>query len=482
MSIINEPQRSKLYTRIKHLLGYPLRSIEIKDEMMDSLLELSIQDYSQYVNDWLIESQWTSLYGLNLDEQSLTRAFLTRSLDWETQYTYAYSKIVGLQAGGDSVLKKDYIDLKSGQQIYEIPAGRELNELLWFTRSELDAAYFDPFMGGFGGFGGIGLGGAAGYSQLGNQGNYFITPAFDILLRMQDISVKRRIIAGELTYRVTALPGGKKAIHLINTPGGKFDFGTIQNNEYKVWYWYYDTNDRETCLAENPDVVRLPSDIPVDDLWEELNNPSQTWIRKWFVSYCKETLGRVRGKFGGNLKTPDSELQLEYDSLLTEAKDERTKLLEELQVRLERLRPDKMMEVKKQVAESLNKSLQYRALPSNSIVYNLFMAIFKSYPVQKIINGLTINTSDSSIVTHSGYKTNGESVIVVKCDEECILYLDDKTTDHCTVKAMCDMVLSSEILIDEEFNEIELQKGASVELKMVGDFYYILSSDGLKNS
>ena len=27
---------------------------------------------------------------------------------------------------------------------------------------------------------------------------------------------------------------------------------------------------------------------------------------------------------------------------------------------------------------------------------------------------------------------------------------------------MCDMVLSSKILIDEEFNEIELQKGASL--------------------
>ena len=166
MSIINEPGRTKLYTRIKHLLGAPIRSIEIQDEMMDSLLELSIQDYAQYVNDWLIESQWTSLYGLNLDEQSLTRAFLTRSLDWETQYTYAYSKIVGLQSGGDSVLKKDYIDLVPGQQIYEIPAGRELNELLWFSRAELDA-YFDPFMGGFGGFGGIGLGGRAGFSQFG---------------------------------------------------------------------------------------------------------------------------------------------------------------------------------------------------------------------------------------------------------------------------------------------------------------------------
>ena len=74
-------------------------------------------------------------------------------------------------------------------------------------------------------------------------------------------------------------------------------------------------NELASVLAENPDIVKLPSDIPIDSLmWEELNSPSQTWIRKWFISYTKETLGRVRGKFSGNLKTPDSELQLEYDS------------------------------------------------------------------------------------------------------------------------------------------------------------------------
>jgi hypothetical protein len=48
------------------------------------------------------------LAGLDVDTASLTRAFTTRSLDYETQFTYAYSKIVGLQAGGDAVLKKDY--------------------------------------------------------------------------------------------------------------------------------------------------------------------------------------------------------------------------------------------------------------------------------------------------------------------------------------------------------------------------------------
>tara|TARA_R110000803_G_scaffold209995_2_gene280695 strand:+ start:12004 stop:13113 length:1110 start_codon:yes stop_codon:yes gene_type:complete len=363
MSIIIEPQRTKLYTRIRHLLGAPIRGIELEDEMLDSLLELSVEDYSQYVNDWLIEAQWTSLYGLNQDTQSVAKALITRSLDWETQYTYAYSKIVGLQAGGDSVLKKDFFDLKENQQIYEIPAGREINELLWFTRAELDAAFFDPFMGGFGGMGGVGLGGGAGMSQMGGQGNYFMSPGFDILLRMQDINIKRRIIGGDLTYRITALPEGKKAIHLYNVPGGKFDFGNKANNS-RVWYWYYETEDRESCLAENPDIVRLPSDVNLDSLsWGELNSPAQTWVRRWFTAYVKETLGRVRGKFSGNLKTPDSELTMEYDSLLSESKDEKSKLEEELKMRLERLRPDKMMEVKANQAESLNKSLQYRALP-----------------------------------------------------------------------------------------------------------------------
>lgn len=364
-SIISEPHRSKLYKRIRNLLGAPLRGVELEDEMMDSLLELSIQDYSQHVNDWLIETQWSSLYGLNLDEQSLTKAFTTRSLDWETQYTYAYSKIVGLQAGGDYVLEKDYIELVPNQQIYEIPAGREINELLWFARSELDAAYFDPFMGGFGGFGGIGLGGGAGFSQMGTTGNYFITPAFDILLRMQDIQMKRRIITGDLTYRITALPEGKKAIHLYNVPGGKFDFGNMKRNDYKVWYWYYNTFDRDDCLAKNPDVVRLPSDIPIDETrWDELNSPAQSWVRRWFTAYCKETLAKVRGKYGGNLKTPDSELTLEWQSLNTEAKDEKTILWEELKTRLERLRPEKQWEIKGQMAENMNKALKFRPFTS----------------------------------------------------------------------------------------------------------------------
>lgn len=367
MAIITEPERTQLYTRLRHLLGAPLRSIELEDEQLDSLLELSIEDYSQYVQDWLIESQWTSLYNLNLDTQSLAKAFITKSLNYEERYTYAYSKIVGLQAGGDSVLKKDYIQLVRGQQSYEIPANREINELLWFTPAELNNLLFDPWT--FGALGGVGLGGPAGYSQLGYSGSYFMMPAFDLMLRMQEINIQRRIIAGDLTYTITALPEGKKQINLLNTPGGKFDFGNATLMRGKVWYHYYETEgkDRDKCLKDNPDIIKLPSDVPFNKIdWVDLNNPAQIWVRRWFFAYAKETLSRVRGKFSGNLKTPDSELTMDYQSLATEAKDEKSKLIEELigaEGRLTRLKPEKVLEREALLAENLNKQKKLTALP-----------------------------------------------------------------------------------------------------------------------
>jgi hypothetical protein len=364
-TIITNPQKQKLYTQVFHLLGLPVRGVELTEEQMDTFLELSMSEYEQYVSDWLIESQWSSLIGINVDEQSLTRAFTTRSLDYETQFTYSYSKIVGLQTGGPHELKKDYISLSANTQTYVIPAGRELNELLWFSRAELTDSIVDPFLGGFGGLGGVAFGGVGGFAQQGASGSYFMLPAYDLLLRMQDRNIKNRLIGQDLTYRVTAGPNGTKIVHLYNVPGGRFDFGSIRNNRERVWYWYYDTTDRDDCLDKNKDIVKLPSDIETEELtWDALNKPAQNWVRKYLIAYSKEGLGRIYGKFSGDLQVPDSQIKLDYSSLLTEGKDEKLKLVEELTQRLERLRPDKVLERKKNEAEFLNGALKYRPMQS----------------------------------------------------------------------------------------------------------------------
>jgi hypothetical protein len=369
MSVIPEPERSRIYTRVKHLLGAPIRSVEIEDEMMDSLMELSIQDYEEYIQQWLIDSQWVNLVNLNMTEKSVARALVTRTMDFEQQFSYSYSKIVGLQTMGPWVLKQDYFVLSANTQNYTIPAGREVNELLWFSNQPWNAFGLGG-IGGFG-FGGIGLGAnEAGYAQMGYQGSYFMMSGFDYLVRMQEANILNRILGGSLTYRITGLPDGKKNIFLYNTPGGRFNWNNYSMYAGKaVWYWYYDVgdDDRADCLKANPDIIKLPTDVPLETLtWEDLNTPGQAWVRRWFTAYVKETLARVRGKYSGNLKTPDSEITMDYTSLATEAKDEKTKLLEELigaEGWLTRLRPEKVMEREALIAENLNKQMKFRAFP-----------------------------------------------------------------------------------------------------------------------
>ena len=372
--LISAAKREKLFRQCKHMLGAPIRGVELLDEMMDTALEIAILDYGMYVQDWLIENQWQNLANQNLDNISLTNAFMTKGFDLDTSYTYAYSKIVGLQAGGHWELKQAYFTLVSGQQVYQIPAHREINELMWYQRAELNESFIDPFLGGFGG-GGFGGGGTFGYAQMGLQGSYFMMPAFDILLRMQDRNLKNRLIGGDLTYRITAGPGGSPSepgaavrnVHLMNTPGGKFDFGNI--GQSRVYYWYYDTSSsgstgsREECLIKNRDIALLPSDIRLDEIpYEELNSPAQSWVRRYFFAKCKEQLGRVRGKFGGALKTPDADLTLEYDSLLNESKEEVGKLIEELSERLTRMKDTTQKEESASNAETLNRTLSYRPM------------------------------------------------------------------------------------------------------------------------
>jgi hypothetical protein len=110
------------------------------------------------------------------------------------------------------------------------------------------------------------------------------------------------------------------------------------------------------------------------------------------------------------------------------------------------------------------------------------MAIFRSIPSKRIINGVIIETSDSSIVSEKEYTTSGEYVIITKGVEYCVINLNHKTSDHIVIKPLTQTLVRSEKLIDEEFNEVELDKGSCVEFKFVGDSWYILSSDGLKNS
>jgi len=111
------------------------------------------------------------------------------------------------------------------------------------------------------------------------------------------------------------------------------------------------------------------------------------------------------------------------------------------------------------------------------------MAVLRSIPSKKIINRFEITTSENLLISESNYKTNGEYAIVIKGVDYCELVLDSKTTDHVVVKALTRVLIKPDKnKIDEEYDEVEINKGACVEFYYMGGCWYILSSDGLKLS
>lgn len=109
------------------------------------------------------------------------------------------------------------------------------------------------------------------------------------------------------------------------------------------------------------------------------------------------------------------------------------------------------------------------------------MSIIKTIPVEKIINGNKVRTSESAIVSERKYRTNGEYSLVIRGTDHCDIQLDSKTTDKIKIKAMTSVLIKPDNgRIDEEWDEISLERGACIELVNINKGWYILSSDGLK--
>lgn len=83
-------------------------------------------------------------------------------------------------------------------------------------------------------------------------------------------------------------------------------------------------------------------------------------------------------------------------------------------------------------------------------------------------------------ISESYYKTSGEDILIVKCEKESTIELDEITTEHIVIKSLSDVVIKHKNPIDEMYDEINMNNGSCIELCYVDDYFYILSSDGVR--
>ena len=91
------------------------------------------------------------------------------------------------------------------------------------------------------------------------------------------------------------------------------------------------------------------------------------------------------------------------------------------------------------------------------------MAILRTIPSTRVINGVLLETSEIAIISEKEYKTNGEECIVVKSVPESIITLNSITTDHIVVKSLTNVTIKPDVgRIDEDYDEVIADKYACI--------------------
>ena len=369
-----------LFRLVRTALGAPIRPVQLEDEQLCDLLDVAIGDYSEKVQNWVIETQWLNMQNKNViqfqNASELAYAMTVRTMDWSRDFSYWFSREVGLQQRGNYELKKDFFQVERGKQVYVIPAGREINKVMYVTPSTTKAALY-------GNLGTLDTGIGGGFGQYGNMGNglgltgFYVGSAYDTALMAADLKYKNSLLRGDLAYKVTAGPEGTHLVHLLSVPGSPNMVGGVAAddtwgwNRYAscyVWYTYYDTSgspdDIEQCRLENrDDIIITPDQVPLDKMrYELMNNPTQQIIRRLLVAEAKILLGIIRGTYSGAVKIPEAEMQMDYNMLLEQGKSEKETVLNELKERLDRMTPWNLMEKQSNMSDQLIKVLKNKPL------------------------------------------------------------------------------------------------------------------------
>ena len=370
-----------LFHLVRVALGAPIRSIELTDDQLCSLLEIAIGDYAEKVQNWVLETQWLNIQGKNTiqfqNPNELAYAMTVRTMDWSRDYSYWFSKEVGLQQRGSYELKKDFFKVELGKQVYVIPKGREINKVMYVTPSTTKAALY-------GNLGTLDTGIGGGFGQYGNLGNgmgltgFYVGSAYDTALMSVDLKYKNSLLRGDLAYKVTAGPDGTHLVHLMSVPGSPNMVGGVAAddtwgwNKYSncyVWYTYYDVSngteeDVDKCRIENrDDVVLTPEQVPFESMsYDLMNYPTQQIVRKLLIAEAKITLANIRGAYSGVVRIPQAEMTLDYHLFLEQGKEEKEKALTELSERLTRMTPWELMKNQNEMNDQIMKVLSQKPL------------------------------------------------------------------------------------------------------------------------
>ena len=352
---------------IKRKLGDDVLSVELTKKQIWSCFEEATCEYSRLIHETKIVSELTNVLGLSTGSVNITNRYSQRSLEYLLRMAEPYA--TNAFVGGSSNPTMGYFDLESGRQDYDIytelkdmvsgssiygslPADQKgkLRVVELFHTEPLAAQHFLLNASNITNF----LATNFNYESYVNSTIFYVLPVFEDVLRRGMLETAFRVRRSHYSYEIM---------------GSKLRIYPIPTTELQIGKLYCKVLPPQNPL--NPSAygdssiygISGPSNMPLDNLpFATINQPGRQWIRQYTLALCKELLGLVRSKFQ-NIPIPNADLQLNGESLIGAAKEEKDKLQTQMKEFLGQLTHQKLLEADALAAESLNKQLKYVPMP-----------------------------------------------------------------------------------------------------------------------
>ena len=325
-------------------LGYPLIDIELQAANFFTAFEEAVNEYGAQLYNFQIINNFQNFEG-NATGSNFNSRKITPNMGGTVNVSEQYgSEVDG--GGGDYKHERGTLAVKAGSsQRYDLLthtsssiSGSEavyIKRIYHYQPAAINR-YFDPYAGT--GTGIQSLMQTFGFGNFSPGVNFMLMPLNFDILKLQAIELNDTIrksgyhftIEDNRYLKLFPIPNRSYTLH--------FDYvlKSVANNPIK---------DSATNLIT--DISNVPYTTPE---YQFINQPGRQWIRRYALALSKEMLGGVRGKYQ-SLPIPGETTTLDYTRLLTEAKDEKTALIEELQKLLEETTRLKQLERKNQEAQ-----------------------------------------------------------------------------------------------------------------------------------
>ena len=342
-------------------LGYPIVDIELQDLNFYACFEEAVSEYSSQVNYYNIKENLLTLKGTATGSDHTHRE-ITPNHGRLITIANSYGAEAG--SGGDVTYYSASIAVTQSKQTYDLTDSNLLNlesgtagtddieiKRVFYEGTPAMTRYFDPYVGS--GYGSDQLLEGFGYGNYSPAVNFLMMPMYDDLLRVQAIEFNDTI---------------RKSAYSFELRNDRLRIFPDPTSDYTLWIEYVKITDRNNAL-KNGTLANTISDFSnatYDNMtYSNINDPGKQWIRKYTLALAKELLGNIRSKYS-SIPVPGAEVNLDGDTLRSEAAAERENLITQLREDLEAASRRNLLERQKEESEFMSETM-------NKIPYGIYI-------------------------------------------------------------------------------------------------------------